>query len=106
MAGTQNVRPVKVPGSRKSQIAVLDANPAILDYIHRILAKHFDVSLYTEAPEFCRSLKESPKPDLLLVDFNIADDKVDEDPPAYSRMFMLPTHLFPSLCWLVQLREN
>jgi DNA-binding NtrC family response regulator len=80
MAGTQNVRPVKVHGPRKSQIAVLDANPAILDYVHRILAKHYDVSLYTEAPEFCRSLKESPKPDLLLVDCNIADDKVDEDP--------------------------
>ena len=68
MAGTQNVRAGKVSGARKSQIAVLDANPAILDYVHRILAKHFDVSLYTEAHEFCRSLKESSKPDLLLVD--------------------------------------
>ncbi len=80
MAGTQNVRPMKAQGPRKSQIAVLDANPAILDYVHGILAKHFDVSVYTEAPEFCRSLKESAKPDLLLVDCNIADDKVDEDP--------------------------
>src|SRR5208337_1588866 len=80
MAGTENVRPMKVPGSRKSHIAVLDANPAILDFVHGILAKHYDVSVFTEAPEFCRSLKESPKPDLLLVDCNIADDKVDEDP--------------------------
>src|ERR1700722_3785647 len=80
MTGTQNVRPVKVPGPRKPQIAVLDANPAILDYVRRILAKHYDVSVYTEAPEFCKSMKESAKPDLLLVDCNIADDKVDEDP--------------------------
>ena len=35
MAGTQNVRPMKGQGPRKSQIAVLDANPAILDYVHR-----------------------------------------------------------------------
>ena len=80
MASAQDVRPMKVPGGRKSQIAVLDANPAVLDYIHRILAKNFSVSLYTEAHELSRSLRESPKPDLLLVDCNIADDKADEDP--------------------------
>ncbi|MGB8844052.1 MAG: response regulator, partial [Terracidiphilus sp.] len=79
MASTQVVRSVKAPGPLKSQIAVLDANPAILDYVHRILANRFSVSLYTEAREFSRSLRESPKPDLLLVDCNIADDKGDED---------------------------
>ena len=80
MASAQDVRPMKVPGPRKSQIAVLDANPAVLDYVHRILAKNFSVSLYTEAHELSRSLRESPKPDLLLVDCNIADDKANEDP--------------------------
>src|ERR1039458_5104415 len=80
MASAQDVRPMKVPGPRKSQIAVLDANPAVLDYIQRILAKNFSVSLYTEAHELSRSLRESPKPDLLLVVCNIADDKADEDP--------------------------
>ena len=80
MASTQYVRPVKVTDPRKSHIAVLDANPAVLDYIHRILADRFSVSLYTEAHELSRSLRESSKPDLILVDCNIADDKVDEDP--------------------------
>ena len=80
MASTQYVRPMKVTGPRKSHIAVLDANPAVLDYIHRILANRFSVSLYTEAQELSRSLRESPKPDLLLVDCNIADHRVDEDP--------------------------
>ncbi len=65
---------------RKPQIAVLDANPAILDYVHRILAHRFSVSLYTEARELSLSLREFPKPDLLLVDCSIADGGTDEDP--------------------------
>ncbi len=66
--------------SRKPQIAVLDANRAVLEYVHRILTNRFSVSLYTEAREFSRSLTESLTPDLLLVDCNIADGKADEDP--------------------------
>jgi DNA-binding NtrC family response regulator len=75
MVSTQDVRPSKARSGRKPQIAVLDANPAVLDYVHRILANRFSVDLYTEAHELSRSLRESPKPDLLLVDCNIANDK-------------------------------
>jgi DNA-binding NtrC family response regulator len=80
MASTQGVRPTKVPYGSKPQIAVLDANPAVLDYVLRILAHRFSVSLYTEAHELSRSLRESPKPDLLLVDCSVADDKTVHDP--------------------------
>ncbi len=81
MATTQHdALRINALGSKKLQIAVLDANPAVLDYVHRILANRFSVSLYSEAQELRRSLRDSPKPDLLLVDLNIADHKTDEDP--------------------------
>ena len=80
MASTLDVRPTKALRGTKPQIAVLDANPAILDYVHRILAHRFSVSLYTEARELSLSLREFPKPDLLLVDCSIADGETDEDP--------------------------
>ena len=79
MATTQDALRIKASGTTKLQIAVLDANPAVLDYVHRILADRFSVSLYTEAHELSRSLRESPKPDLLLVDCKIGDDKTDGD---------------------------
>ncbi len=64
---------------RNPHIVVLDADPAILDYIHRILANRFSLSLFTEAAELNRSLKESPSPDLLLMDWHIAEDERDEN---------------------------
>jgi CheY-like chemotaxis protein len=73
MASAQEVRPIETRSGRKSQIAVLDANPAVLDYVHRILANRFSVSLFTEAEALSRSLRESPKPDLLLVDCDLAE---------------------------------
>jgi DNA-binding NtrC family response regulator len=79
MASTQDVRPMKVQHGSKPQIAVLDANRAILDYVQGILADRFSVNLYTEARELSRSLRESTRPDLLLVDCSIADDKTDQD---------------------------
>ena len=79
MASAQEVRPVEARSGRKSQIAVLDANPGVLDYVHRVLAKRFNVSLFTEAEELYRSLREAPRPDLLLVDCDLGESKTAED---------------------------
>ena len=70
---------MKAQGKRNSHIAVLDADPAILEYIHRILADRFSVSLFTEAAELTRSLRESPVPDLLLMDWHVAEDEAEEN---------------------------
>lgn len=80
MASTQGVQPLKAPGGHKPEIAVLDTNPALLDYVHRILAGRFSVRLFTDASELSRSLRESARPDVLLVDCNIANGKTDGDP--------------------------
>ena len=55
----------------KPQIGVLDADFAILGYIHRILADRFSVSLFTEAEELSAKLKSSAKLDLLLMDWHM-----------------------------------
>jgi DNA-binding NtrC family response regulator len=70
---------MKTQNGRKTQIAVLDSNPALLDYVHRILSDRFAVNLYTEVKELNRSLRESLKPDLLLVDCGFAEDQTEED---------------------------
>ena len=36
---------------RKPQILVLDSDPAVLEYVQRILEERFRVSLFTEAAE-------------------------------------------------------
>ena len=64
---------------RRQQVAVLDADPAILKYIHGILADRFSVSLFTEAAELTRSLRESPVPDLLLMDWHIGMADTEEN---------------------------
>ena len=56
----------------KPQIGVLDADFAILGYIHRILVDRFNVSLFTEADELNEKLK-STKLDLLLMDWHIEE---------------------------------
>jgi DNA-binding NtrC family response regulator len=66
-------------GKRRQQVAVLDADPAILKYIHGILADRFSVSLFTEAAELTRSLRESPSPDLLLMDWHIGMADTEEN---------------------------
>ncbi|MGA2908054.1 MAG: sigma-54 dependent transcriptional regulator [Terracidiphilus sp.] len=79
MASAQEVRPIETHSGRKFQIAVLDANPAVLDYVHRILASRYSVSLFTEAEALNTTLRESQKPDLILVDCDLAEDKTAED---------------------------
>src|ERR1035441_3050331 len=64
---------------RRQHVAVLDADPAILKYIHGILADRFSVSLFTEAAELTRSLRESPVPDLLLMDWHIGMVDTEEN---------------------------
>src|ERR1700677_2869595 len=59
-------------------IAILDADPAILDYLHRILSDRFSVSLFTQTAELDRSLRESPTPDLLLIDWHISEGDSEE----------------------------
>jgi DNA-binding NtrC family response regulator len=79
MASGQEVRPTETRSGRKSHIAVLDANPAVLDYVRRILANRFSVSLFSEAEALSRSLTESPKPDSLLVDCDLAEARNAEE---------------------------
>ena len=64
---------------RKPQILVLDSDSAVLNYLHRILEDRFSVSLFTEAAELLRSLEEPPAPDLLLMDWHIAEDGTEEN---------------------------
>jgi DNA-binding NtrC family response regulator len=70
---------MKTRGKRRQHIAVLDAEPAILKYIEGILADRYSVSLFSEIEEFDRSLKESPTPDLLLMDWHIVQDESEEN---------------------------
>jgi two-component system, NtrC family, response regulator AtoC len=64
---------VKAQGKRAKHVVVLDADPAILDYVHDILSDRFKVSLITGATELERCLDNSPAPDLLLMDWNITE---------------------------------
>jgi DNA-binding NtrC family response regulator len=66
-------------GKRNPHIAVLDAEPDILGFIHRILADRFSVSLFTKAAELTRNLRESSEPDLLLMDWQVSDEDGEEN---------------------------
>jgi len=59
---------------RNPHIFVLDPDTAILNYLRRILADRFTVSLFSEAAELIRTLSESPAPELLLMDWHVAAD--------------------------------
>lgn len=69
---------MNVRGERDRHIAVLDAEPAILDYLRRILGDRFRLSLFSEVSELIRSLGESSAPDLLLMDWHINDNDAEE----------------------------
>jgi two-component system, NtrC family, response regulator AtoC len=70
---------VKAQGKRTQHIVVLDADPAVLDYVYDILSDRFKVSLATEAAELETHLNNSPAPDLLLMDWNIVESDDDEN---------------------------
>ena len=78
MANKLRKAPIK-EGKRRLHVAVLDADPAILNYVQGILADRFTVALFTEVPELMRSLRESPAPDLLLMDWHIGIDASEEN---------------------------
>jgi two-component system, NtrC family, response regulator AtoC len=70
---------VKGQGKRTQHIVVLDADPAVLDYVHDILSDRFKLTLIAEAAELERSLNSSPEPDLLLMDWNVVGGEDDEN---------------------------
>jgi DNA-binding NtrC family response regulator len=78
MANSLRRSPTK-DGKHRPHVAVLDADPAILKYIQGILTDRFSTSLFTEAAELTRELKESPAPDLLLMDWHIGADESEEN---------------------------
>ncbi len=65
---------LKTNGKLLPHIAALDPDPAILKYLHRILSDRYSVSAFTEAAELIQSLKESPAPHMLLMDWHTSDD--------------------------------
>ncbi len=75
MANTRWAPLAKTQSKHKPVVAVLDGNPAVLDYIHRILEDRFSVTMFTEAAELNRSLSEPHAPELLLLDWDIAGDE-------------------------------
>jgi DNA-binding NtrC family response regulator len=79
MSGAKKGTPIKALGKRNPHIVVLDGDPAILDYVKSILDDRFKVTLLTEAAELNHTLKQSPAPDLLLMDWNIVEDASDEN---------------------------
>jgi DNA-binding NtrC family response regulator len=60
-------------------IAVLDGNPGVLKYLQRILADRFNVTLLSESAELNRALRDFSDFDLLLMDWNIADEETEEN---------------------------
>jgi DNA-binding NtrC family response regulator len=77
MASTPWASSAKTHGRRKSAVAVLEGNPAVLDYVHQILEDRFSVSAFTNAAELTRSLRDSYAPDLLLMDWELAGDETE-----------------------------
>src|SRR4051812_45079075 len=65
---------MKAPEIREPQIFILDANPAILEYLQHILADRFSVCLFTRAEELIRSLSQPNNAELLLIDWRTPDN--------------------------------
>ena len=70
---------MKAQSKRTKHIVVLDADPAVLDYVYDILSDRYKVSLIAGAAELDRCLTSTPAPDLLLMDWNIAEADGDEN---------------------------
>ncbi len=69
---------MKIQGRPHLHIAVLDSDPAILQYVRQLLADRFTVDLFSEPGELTRSLDNHPTPNLLLMDWNIDRDNSEE----------------------------
>jgi two-component system response regulator AtoC len=70
---------MKTQNTNRPQIAVLDADPGILDYLRRVLSDRFSVSLFTEASELTQRLRESPTPALLFMDWHTVEDESEQN---------------------------
>ena len=67
--------PVVAPRARRApHVAVLDSNPAILDYIRRILADTCQLSLFNQPAELIGCVDQHPAPDLVLMDWLTAEN--------------------------------
>lgn len=52
-------------------IAVIDEDPAILDYVRDSLGKEFNIHLFSRPTEVSGKLETAPSPDLVLLDCNV-----------------------------------
>ena len=59
---------------RRPHIAILDPDPAILEYLRGMLSDRFSLSLYTSAADLFRNLKERQTPELLLLDVHMEEE--------------------------------
>ncbi len=65
------------------KIAALGTDPAILQYLHRILSDRFHVNLFTEPAELTANLEQADGADLLLMDWRGGDGQVREEALAH-----------------------
>lgn len=56
------------------QIAVIDEDPAILDYFQESLGKEFGLQLFSRCAEVPERLQKGPAPELVLLDCNVGSD--------------------------------
>ncbi len=94
MASTLKPENMKNHGSRTARIAILDADPAILNYLEQILGDRFKVSLFSDPAPLIFNLKEASAPELLLMDWHSCGD--DERESALSLLARIRS-LKPSL---------
>lgn len=71
---------MRTQGKQSMHIAVLDADPVVLDYIERILADRYKVSTFTNVVELNQKLDKSLAPDLLLMDWHLTEDEPEDNP--------------------------
>lgn len=70
---------MKTHEARKTRIAVLDREPAILDYISTVLENRFDVTLFSDPDEFTHCLSAGRAPDLLIVDWDLPRNRTEQN---------------------------
>jgi two-component system, NtrC family, response regulator AtoC len=74
MAATLSQPAAASRARRAPHVAVLDSNPAILDYIRRILADSCQLSLFSQPSELIACVGRQPAPDLVLMDWLTAEN--------------------------------
>jgi DNA-binding NtrC family response regulator len=79
MSSGQRGTPTKSQTKGNPHIVILDADRGVLNYLHRILADRFRVTLFSDAAELSSSLKELPAPDLLIMDWHVMENDQEEN---------------------------